>query len=184
MGRGAEGRRRGLTPRQAEVVELIARGRSNREIATVLGITEDGVKAHVRRLLEKYDVSNRAALVRSVQQDADGPQAEVSLPDLLGSVTATLSETIGTTAATNLVHRAMKRAADDRPELRPIGSGTREERWPDLRGAQAMDAFTTIMQILWPRLLAMSGQVLIRRLERGGINVAGEIGRDERSRDG
>lgn len=57
-------RERGLTPRQREVIQLVARGSPNKDIARRLGITEQGVKAHVSRLLERYGAGNRVELVR------------------------------------------------------------------------------------------------------------------------
>ena len=49
-----------LTKRQQEIVRLIARGLSNRDIATGLGISEDGVKFHLRSVFAKLNVANRA----------------------------------------------------------------------------------------------------------------------------
>jgi two-component system, NarL family, response regulator LiaR len=48
-----------LTRREQEVLELIARGRSNKRIALELGISEKTVKAHVGRLLAKLGVADR-----------------------------------------------------------------------------------------------------------------------------
>ena len=56
-----------LTSRQQQVLRLVARGRSNREIAGELGITEQGVKSHVSRLLLRHGVPNRTALVAATQ---------------------------------------------------------------------------------------------------------------------
>jgi len=55
----------GLTPRQREVLQLVLRGLTNREICRVLAIAEGTVKAHVAAILEALDVSNRteAAMV-------------------------------------------------------------------------------------------------------------------------
>jgi DNA-binding CsgD family transcriptional regulator len=56
-----------LTGRQRQVLSLVAKGRSNREIADELGITEQGVKSHVSRLLLRHGVANRTALVAATQ---------------------------------------------------------------------------------------------------------------------
>jgi DNA-binding NarL/FixJ family response regulator len=51
----------GLSAREAEVVRLVARGQTNRQIATVLGISERTVDRHVSNIFAKLDVSSRAA---------------------------------------------------------------------------------------------------------------------------
>ncbi len=48
-----------LTPRQLEVLSLIARGLTNREICSVLSIAEGTVKAHLAAIFEALDVTNR-----------------------------------------------------------------------------------------------------------------------------
>jgi NarL family two-component system response regulator LiaR len=48
-----------LTPRERQVLELIAKGRPNKLIARELEISEKTVKAHVGRVLEKLGVSDR-----------------------------------------------------------------------------------------------------------------------------
>lgn len=49
----------GLTRREAEVLLYVARGKSNREIATALWISEKTVRNHVERIYAKIGVSNR-----------------------------------------------------------------------------------------------------------------------------
>ena len=52
-----------LTPRQREVLVLIARGLSNGEIETVLGITRATCRSHITALLARLDARDRAQLV-------------------------------------------------------------------------------------------------------------------------
>lgn len=52
-----------LSPREREVLQLIAEARSNKEIAELLGISAATVETHRARLLEKLDIHNAAELV-------------------------------------------------------------------------------------------------------------------------
>jgi len=57
-GSGAD-RRPELSPREHEVLGLVAQGRSNKEIAAALDIAENTVKNHLKNILEKLHLENR-----------------------------------------------------------------------------------------------------------------------------
>jgi DNA-binding NarL/FixJ family response regulator len=59
--RVASGNTRGLTPRELQVLRLVAAGKSNREIASALVISERTVDRHVSNIFTKLGVSSRAA---------------------------------------------------------------------------------------------------------------------------
>jgi DNA-binding NarL/FixJ family response regulator len=58
-----------LSPRETEVLALLARGRSNREIARACSISEETVKAHVSSILAKLHLADRTqAAIFGLQQ--------------------------------------------------------------------------------------------------------------------
>lgn len=60
-----------LTPRQAEVMNLLKLGHSNKRIAAELSVAEKTVKAHVSAILEKFGAKNRVGLLVSAAPRAE-----------------------------------------------------------------------------------------------------------------
>jgi len=52
-----------LTKRQKEVLELVCNGSSNKEVANLLGLSDNTVKIHVTAILKSLDVNNRTQAV-------------------------------------------------------------------------------------------------------------------------
>ena len=55
---------KGLSTREAEVLEIAAKGSNNREIATTMGLSENSVKMFLKRAFFKLGASNRAEAVQ------------------------------------------------------------------------------------------------------------------------
>lgn len=68
-------RRFGLTPRESEVVLLLARGATNREAGEALGISPHTVRSHAQRIFRKLDVTTRKALALRLLGDGDRDRA-------------------------------------------------------------------------------------------------------------
>jgi DNA-binding NarL/FixJ family response regulator len=69
----------GLTPRVAEVLLWVAQGKTNADIATILGISEWTVKKHVLEIFEKLGVETRtAASLRAIEVLASRREARAS----------------------------------------------------------------------------------------------------------
>ena len=58
----------GITPRELEILEHIASGKSTREIAEALFVSENTVKTHASRLFEKLDVKRRTQAVAEAKR--------------------------------------------------------------------------------------------------------------------
>ena len=57
-----------LTNRQSQVLDLIAQGKSNKQIAYDMGVSESTVKLHINALLRSLHVSNRTQAVITAQK--------------------------------------------------------------------------------------------------------------------
>ncbi len=67
---------RALTPRQREVLEHMAQGKLNKQIAYDLGLSEQTVKMHRAALLERLGAATTADAIRiAVEADISGPSA-------------------------------------------------------------------------------------------------------------
>ncbi|MBI5918471.1 MAG: response regulator [Nitrosomonadales bacterium] len=64
-----------LTEREREILQLLARGESNKAIAQTLSISYDTVKLHVRHILTKLNLSSRvkAAVLFATEQNTPNP---------------------------------------------------------------------------------------------------------------
>ena len=60
--------RLGVTPREHEILQLIASGLSNREIAERLSVSENTVKTHASRLLDKLGARRRTEAVQRAKE--------------------------------------------------------------------------------------------------------------------
>lgn len=67
---GTKNTLKALTEREREILQLLARGESNKAIAQTLGISNDTVKQHVRHILTKLHLTSRveAAVLFAVEQ--------------------------------------------------------------------------------------------------------------------
>ena len=60
---GEEGRRHRLTPRQLEIIQLLAEGKSNKEVATILNISVKTAETHRANIMLKLDLHSITDLV-------------------------------------------------------------------------------------------------------------------------
>ncbi len=65
-----------LTPREMDVLRLLAQGQSNKEIARALHLVEETVKSHVRHILAKLGVQSRTqAVLAAIRLGIVSPQS-------------------------------------------------------------------------------------------------------------
>jgi predicted ArsR family transcriptional regulator len=143
------------------VLALIAEGLPNRAIADRLGISENGVKNHVSRLLAKFEVPTRAALVSAASRQTGGAD-QVSPADIVNLLADSLAEVLGTTATTVLMKRASKRAGINEwnPETPPVN--------------MQMQTVNALVAALWPLLIETTGNIVVGRLQARGFDASGD----------
>ena len=79
-----------LTPRELEVMELVAAGHRNRDVADILGISEPTVKVHRGRVMRKLQVDSvpelvRIAAERERRQSAAERNWDLPIPGRMGT---------------------------------------------------------------------------------------------------
>lgn len=57
----------GLSPRECEILALLASGESNKQLARTLGISPNTVKTHIARVFEKLEVPNRVSAIEKAR---------------------------------------------------------------------------------------------------------------------
>ena len=76
---------RQLTPREHEVLTLVAGGHTNREIARALSLTESTVKVHMRNMCRLIGLRNRVEL--AIWRERNGPAPTVVENDFARGIT-------------------------------------------------------------------------------------------------
>jgi DNA-binding NarL/FixJ family response regulator len=69
----ARGPGAGLTETESRVAALVARGRTNREIASAMFVTENTVQTHVRHIFQKLGVRSRTELAVQILSEPARP---------------------------------------------------------------------------------------------------------------
>ncbi len=76
---GGEAELPSLTQRQFEVLRLMAQGRSNKDIALALGISENTVRVHISAIISAMDATNRTEAAYSAMRLGLIPRADMPL---------------------------------------------------------------------------------------------------------
>jgi two-component system response regulator DctR len=65
-----------LTERERQVLTLMIEGKGNRGIAHILGVSENIVETHLKRIFQKLGVSSRVELARYVVETVEREQTK------------------------------------------------------------------------------------------------------------
>lgn len=85
----------GLSKREQEVVDLILAGKSNKQIASALGITERTVEFHLTNIYTRYQVSSRTELILKLREStvvSRGEESENRANSVLAGWTKTVQD--------------------------------------------------------------------------------------------
>jgi PAS domain S-box-containing protein len=122
-----------LTPREREILAGVLRGLGNKEIAAELSIGEQSVKAHVSTLLQKFGVSNRAALAETATRfDLTGEPGidRTWLPELFRQAEPQICVVRGPELRYEAANEAFRQATGNRAVI----GRTMRETFPELEG--------------------------------------------------
>jgi DNA-binding NarL/FixJ family response regulator len=72
---GSEAHQEALSPREQEILRLLARGKAYKEMADVLGVSMGTINTHVRRIYQKLHVSSRSEAVSRFSSFPSEPKA-------------------------------------------------------------------------------------------------------------
>lgn len=77
-----------LSSRESEILELLAQGKSNKEIASDLVISVNTVKVHISNIFQKLNVSSRAEAMRFAMEEGliESPYQEMPEPQIITEV--------------------------------------------------------------------------------------------------
>ena len=88
------------------ILRSVARGKTNKDIAAELGISEQGVKVHISRLLERYGAENRVELVSLTGAWSEaGERGYAELSGDISGIRAGLNRTYQDATALGDMHR-------------------------------------------------------------------------------